>query len=386
MLGDFMDKVELLSPAGNLECLMYAVKNGADAVYFGGKKFGVRNFATNFDKEEIIKAIKYCHLYGVKVYITVNTLCFEEELEEVLQYIEFLYENQVDALIMQDLGLMSIVREKYPNLPIHASTQFHNHNSYVLKLLEKMGVKRAVLAREMSLNEIKKMNTSLDKEIFIHGALCVCYSGCCLFSAMHGKRSGNRGECVGSCRLPYKLLENNKAIKTNGDYILSTRSLCTIENIDKIIESGVASLKIEGRMKSKEYVGYITRLYRNKIDSYYKNKNIKVLNNEINNIKKLYNRELTSGYLFDNFGNKLMNIKTSNHIGTNLGTVLEIDKKKIRIKLKDNLSQGDGIRFDNGKGFIVNKLYDKNNKLVNKLSSGEIAIVDNKDDKRFQRS
>jgi len=373
-----MKKVELLSPAGNMECLKSAVQNGADAVYIGGKKFGARAFANNFDYDELVKAIKYCHLYGVKVYVTVNTICYENEINEALKYIEFLHINHVDALIMQDLGLISLVRKMYPNLEIHASTQMHNHNDSGLTYLKKIGVKRVVLDREMSLDEINSLETDIDKEIFIHGALCVSYSGCCLFSAMHGGRSGNRGECVGACRLPYKLLENGKEVIIYGDYPLSTKSLCTINNINEILNSNVVSLKIEGRMKSSEYVGYITRLYREKIDEYYLHKNYSITDEEITNIKKLYNRELTSGYLFNNYGSELMNIKTSNHIGVILGNIIKVDDKKIYISLKDELNQEDGIRFDNDKGMIVNKLYNKKGLLVNHLDKGDIAILDNK--------
>lgn len=372
-----MKKVELLSPAGNMESLISAVQNGADAVYVGGKKFGARAYASNFDYNEMIEAIKYCHLYGVKIYVTVNTICFEDEIEDVLSYIEFLYTNNVDALIMQDFGLISIVRKKFPNMEIHASTQMHNHNDSGLALLKNLGVKRAVLDRELSLDEIKKLKTDIEKEIFVHGALCVSYSGCCLFSAMHGKRSGNRGECVGVCRLPYKLLENNEEIQTNGDYLLSTRSLCTIKHIDKLIESGVSSFKIEGRMKSKEYVGYITRIYRKKIDEYYLNKKYHVTEEEINNFKKLYNRNFTEGFLFND---NIINIKSSNHIGVLLGNVIKIDKNKIIIKLLDDLNQGDGIRFDNYKGMIINKLYNENGLLTNRVLKGSIAILDNKID------
>ena len=373
-----MRKVELLSPAGNMECLISAVQNGADAVYVGGKKFGARAFANNFDYDELVSAIKYCHLYGVKIYVTVNTICFENELEEALNYIEFLYNNHVDALIMQDLGLISAARVKYPNLEIHASTQMHNHNDNGLLALKELGIKRVVLDREMSLDEINNLKTDIDKEVFIHGALCVSYSGCCLFSAMHGGRSGNRGECVGSCRLPYKLLENDNEISTNGNYVLSTKSLCTINNLGKLIESGITSFKIEGRMKSKEYVGYITKLYREKIDEYYLNKYYNVSHDELNNIKKLYNRELTSGYLFNNYGDTLMNIKSSNHIGVHLGSIIKVDRKKIYIKLDEELNQEDGIRFDNDKGMIVNKLYNQKDLLVNSLPSGSVAVVDNK--------
>ncbi len=373
-----MNKVELLSPAGNMECLISAVQNGADAVYLGGKKFGARQFAENFDYNQMIEAIKYCHLYGVKIYVTVNTICYEEEIEEAIKYIEFLYDNNVDALIMQDLGLISLAKKRFPNLEIHASTQAHNHNDEGLEQLKKLGVKRAVLARELSINEIKKLKCNIEKEIFIHGALCVSYSGCCLFSAMHGSRSGNRGECVGCCRLPYKLFENGKEIKTDGEYLLSTRSLCTIKNINEILDLDVKSLKIEGRMKSKEYVGYITRIYRKAIDNYYNKKQINIDEEEIKNIKKLYNRELTNGYLFtDNYSN-IMNIRSSNHIGIPLGNVLSIDRKFIKIKLLEDFCQEDGIRFDNSKGMIANKIYDEKGKLVNKVLKGNIALIDNK--------
>ena len=188
-----MKKVELLSPVGNMETLYFAIHNGCDAVYFAGKKFGARKFANNFSEEEIVEAIKYCHLYGVKAYITVNTLMFDNELEEVLEYIDFLHKSNVDALIMQDIGLIKKTHELYPNLEIHISTQSHNHNDHGIDFFEKLGATRIVLDREMSLDEINRLNTKLEKEVFIHGALCVSYSGCCLFSSMNGGRSGNRG-------------------------------------------------------------------------------------------------------------------------------------------------------------------------------------------------
>ena len=258
------------------------------------------------------------------------------------------------------------------------STQAHNNNSYGVDYLKKLGATRVVLARELSLDEIKKINVDIEKEVFVHGALCVSYSGCCLFSSMNGGRSGNRGECVGSCRLPYQLCKNGKVVKTDGDYLLSTKSLCTIDKVPELIESGITSFKIEGRMKSPEYVGYVTRLYRNKIDDYYNQKKCLVRDDEIDNLKKLYNRELTHGYLFNESGNALMNIKTSNHIGVRLGKVIEVDKKKIKIKLYDDLNQEDGIRFDNDSGMIVNKLYNSKGLLVNSLKKGDIAVVDNK--------
>lgn len=373
-----MKKVELLSPAGNMECLMSAVQNGADAVYLGGKKFGARAFANNFDGEEMIKAIKYCHLYGVKIYVTVNTLVYDSEMKEALEYVSFLHKNGVDALIVQDIGLIRKIRQIYPNLELHASTQCHNHSKDSVLEMQKLGVKRVVLARELSLEEIKNIDVDIEKEVFVHGALCVSYSGCCLFSSMNGGRSGNRGECTGCCRLPYKLIKNGKELKTNGDYLLSTRSLCTITKIKELIESGITSFKIEGRMKSPEYTGYITRIYKEKIDDYYNKKNISVSSEEIDNIKKLYNRKLTLGYLFGEHGKNLMNIETSNHIGLEIGKVIYVDSKVIKIKLDQDLYQEDGIRFGNDKGMIVNKLYDQKMRLVNRIEKGNIAVLDNK--------
>ena len=373
-----MKKVELLSPVGNMETLPFAIHNGCDAVYFAGKKFGARKFANNFDYEEIEEAIKYCHLYGVKVYITVNTLMYDDEISEVMEYIDFLHRSNVDAIIMQDIGLIKKVHETYPNLEIHISTQSHNHNDEGIDFFEKLGATRIVLDREMSLDEIKRLNTNLEKEVFIHGALCVSYSGCCLFSSMNGGRSGNRGECVASCRLKYELYKNDEKIKTDGEYLLSTKELNTLNRVKELIEAGISSFKIEGRMKSPEYVGFVTRLYRIMIDKYYNNEDMTLNEEDLYNLKKLYNREFTEGYLFNNSGKKLMNIKTPNHLGVELGQVIEYNKKYITIKLTDDVKQEDGIRLPNNEGMILNRLYNKKLLLVNKLSKGDILVIDNK--------
>lgn len=373
-----MKKVELLSPVGNMETLLFAIHNGCDAVYFAGKKFGARHFADNFTEEEIVKAIKYCHLYGVKAYITVNTLLFDDELDEVLDYIEFLHKNGVDALIMQDIGLIKRTHEKYPNLEIHVSTQAHNHNDAGIEFFKQIGATRVVLDREMSLEEIKNLKSKIKKEVFVHGALCVCYSGCCLFSSMNGGRSGNRGECVASCRLPYELFKNDEKINTEGEYLLSTKELNTLNRIKDLIDVGIDSFKIEGRMKSPEYVGFVTRLYRTMIDKYYNNEDMTLNDKDLYNLKKLYNREFTEGYLFNNYGKTLMNIKSPNHLGVKIGNVIECSKKYIKIKLEDDLKQEDGIRLPNNEGMILNKIYNKNLLLVNSLKKGDIAFIDNK--------
>jgi len=373
-------KKELLSPAGNMLSLKAAVNAGADAIYIGGKKFGARKFANNFTDEELENAIKYCHLYGVKVYVTVNTIIYENELDECINYISFLHKIGVDALIIQDIGLITIIRKKFPNLEIHASTQCHNYNNYQFKLLEELGVKRVVLAREMELDEIKNIDTSLEKEAFIHGAICISYSGQCLFSSLIMNRSGNRGECAGMCRLPYDLLENNKKINTD-KYLLSPKELCTISRFKEIIESDIVSFKIEGRMKSPEYVYLVTKIYRTLIDKYYNNEELEITDSDYKNLKILFNREFTLGHLFNQKDNDLMNIKSPNHIGIEIGKVININKKYITILLDEDIYQEDGIRFiSNNKGMIVNFLYDKDLKLINSSKKGTIINIDNRVD------
>ena len=230
-----MKKIELLAPAGNMESLISAIMAGCDAVYISGKKYGARAFANNFSFEEIVEAIKLAHLYDVKVYVTVNTLIYESEMDDFLKYIEFLYRNNVDAVIMQDLGAMDLVRQVYPKLEIHASTQMNIHSLETVKLLEKLNIKRCVLAREMSLSEIKniKDNSNMELEVFVQGALCISYSGQCLMSSLIGARSGNRGTCAQCCRMKYDLIKDNKIVNKD-KYILSTKDLCTLKNIDKL--------------------------------------------------------------------------------------------------------------------------------------------------------
>lgn len=374
-----MIKKELLSPVGNWESLVEAIHNGCDAVYLGGKKFGARAFADNFNEGEMVKAIKYCHLYGVKIYVTVNTMIFENELEESLDFIRFLHRNNVDAVIMQDLGLIKLVKETFPNLEIHASTQMHNHNKEQIKLLEKLGIKRVVLARELTIEEINDFETPLEIEAFIHGALCISYSGQCLFSSLLIGRSGNRGSCAGVCRLPFVLMKNESVMKTNGNYLLSPKEFSTLEHFQEIMESNIYSLKIEGRMKSPGYVGFVTRLYRNLIDSYNEKKPLRISEKEMDKLKVLFNRGFTKGHLFGDKNEKLMNIKTPNHQGIPLGSVLEITKSKIKIKLDYDLHQEDGIRFSSvDKGFIVNFLYDLEGRLISSAKKGSVVFVDNK--------
>lgn len=367
-----MIKHELLAPAGNMECLKQAIFSGADAVYVGCKKFGARKFASNFTNDEIIEAIKLCHLYGVKIYATMNTLVKNDEVDSFLNQAEFLHKNGIDAILIQDFGMLCLVLEKYPNLEVHASTQANTSSKETAELFYKLGVKRVVFSREMSLEEINSIDVPIEKEVFVHGALCICYSGCCLMSSQIGHRSGNLGECAGSCRLPYTLKHNGK-ILANNKYLLSTKELNTSTNFKELLESNISCFKIEGRMKSPEYVGFITRFYRNLIDNY-EQTNIKKANSEL---KTIFNRGFTTGHLFNCTEEELMNTKSPNHIGLQIGKVIEVTKDKIKIKLDKPLNQQDGIRFLNSnKGLIVNYLYNKNKKLVN--TATDICYIDNK--------
>ena len=250
---------ELLSPAGDFECLVAAVEGGADAVYVGGKRFGARAFAKNFDMDELARAVVYCHLHRVKLYVTVNTLVEDKELPELVDYAAELYRIGVDALIIADLGAISEIKKYVPELTLHASTQMSVHNTLGANAATSLGVTRCVVARELPLDEIKRVVdcSECEIEVFLHGALCVCHSGQCLFSSLVGGRSGNRGECAQPCRLPF-----------NGKYPLSLKDLSLASHIEELIDSGVSSLKIEGRMKSPTYVYNVTKIYRALLDGH----------------------------------------------------------------------------------------------------------------------
>lgn len=376
-----MKKPELLSPVGNMECLKAAIHGGCDAVYLGGYTFGARNFAGNFSDEEMIIAINYAHLYGVKVYVTVNTLIYDDEVETFINYIDFLHKNNVDAIIIQDLGMMDLVRKTYPNLEIHASTQMHIHNLEGVKFASDMGFKRVVLARETNyelLKEIKEKN-NIELEVFIHGALCMSYSGQCLMSYFLNERSGNRGTCSQPCRMKYDIISDNKKVN-KFQYLLSTKDLNTINNIGKLIDIGIDSLKIEGRMKRPEYVYLITKLYRKAIDNYILNGNVEIKEEDILEMKKLFNREFTRGFLFNEDNDNFTNEYRPNHLGVEIGQVIDCKNKKITIKLNDNVHQGDGIRIIDNEdiGFNLNKIY-KNGLLVNSGNKGDIIEVDSRE-------
>lgn len=293
-----MNNMELLAPAGNFECLVAAVQSGADAVYLSGKLFGARSFADNFSLEEIEKAVDYCHIRSARVYVTVNTLILDTEFEELCDYLRFLNRIGVDGIIVQDLGIVQVAAQIVPDLPIHASTQMTVMNSAGVRTLEKMGIKRVVLAREVSLDDIKEIskNTTAELEIFAHGALCMSYSGQCLMSSIIGGRSGNRGKCAQPCRLPYSV--NGKSKKA---FYMSLKDLAALEHIEELRMAGIASLKIEGRMKGPAYVAAVVGVYRKYIDNPHP-----VEEKDIELLDMIFNRGgLTDGYLTGNKGTNM---------------------------------------------------------------------------------
>ena len=356
-------KVELLAPVGSYEAFISAINNGADAIYLAGEHFGAREKAT-FTNEQIQEMIKYAHIREVRVHVVINTLIYDDEVDKVMEFVDFLYNNDVDAVIVQDLGIITLINKTYPDLEIHASTQLNTMNYKQAKILKELGVKRVILAREANLESVKEIldKVGIDVEVFAHGALCMGYSGQCLLSSFTMKKSGNRGECLQLCRLPYAFMMNEKKIDVNGEYLLSCKDLNTLDYLDKIIESGVTSLKIEGRVKNATYVGKVVSIYRKYIDNYYKNKQIDVEEKDINDLKKVFNREFTKGYLLNEKPRDIVNTFRPNNIGVKIGQVVKVERNKATIKLSDILTQGDGIRFvgnGNDTGMIVNKMYRK---------------------------
>lgn len=372
-----MKQVELLAPAGDQESLIAAIQNGANAIYLGGTLFNARAFAKNFDKEQLLWAVEYAHLRNVRIFVTVNTLYKDDEIKELIDYIDYLYQIQVDALIIQDIGLFNIVRHRYPDFEVHMSTQASVMNKYGVQYFEKRGAKRVVLARENTLEEIKEIcaSTSLDIEVFVHGALCVGYSGQCLMSSFIGKRSGNRGQCAQPCRLKYRLLKDNQLLEDKYPYLLSPKDLMTINHIGDLIDAGVYSFKIEGRMKRPEYVGSVIRAYRKAIDQHLNYKN-ESLEDNIYQMKSMFNRDYTQGYIFHD--SKIVEGDYSGNKGMIIGKVISYNKKNKRavVQLESFLKQGDSIVFENiDKGRPVNKIY-KNHRLVAQAFKGDVVEIE----------
>lgn len=344
-----MKKPELLSPAGSMDSLKAAVNCGCDAVYLGGKQFSARQYAGNFSLEELEAACDYCHLRGVKVYVTVNTIYKNEELKGFLAYIQRLYEMGVDALILQDVGAAKLVREHFPDFSLHASTQMTCNSLADVRYWESQGFDKIVLSRELSIEEIRTITEAVDAEIetFVHGALCVCYSGQCIMSSMLGGRSGNRGRCAQTCRLPYTLYQGYDP-KAEG-YLLSPKDVMTVQILPQLIEAGIASLKIEGRMKSPEYVGGVTRIYRKYIDLYEKDpEKYTVDPADIKALQQLFNRGgFTEGYYTSFAGRDMMSVERPKPWGLKVGIVDQYlpKHKKVVIRTREPLVPGDGLEI-----------------------------------------
>ena len=343
-------KVELLAPAGGVEQFIAAVENGADAIYLGGRSFNARMKAGNFDDAMLVKAVDFAHKRGVDVHVAMNILLRDDELRDALEYVTFLYETGVDALIVQDLGLASLIYKNLPDFPLHLSTQGTVHSLDGVKAAERMGFRRVVLSRELSCEEIKFIcaNTKTEIETFVHGAICICYSGQCQLSRAFGGRSGNRGECAQPCRLKYNSFDEDVRLMEKGSHALSPKDLSLVDHLGKLAEAGVTSLKIEGRMKSPEYVGVVVGIYRKYLDEYYRNRYYEVSARDRNALEQIFNRGgFTDQYLKGNSDDRLMSKNIPKHNGILIGEV----KKKVKgtdlvdVKLFKNLSLGDGIEI-----------------------------------------
>ena len=371
--------VELLSPVGNFECLKAAVQNGANSVYFGADIFSARAFASNFSIDELEKAIQYAKIRGVKTHLTLNTLVTDTEFESAINVAEKAYEFGIDAIIVQDLGLAMTLMRAFPDLPIHGSTQMTVHNLNGALKLQELGFRRVVLARELSVNEIDYIckNTDIEIETFIHGALCISYSGQCLFSSMLGGRSGNRGKCAGPCRLPFELLENNKTI--NSGYLLSTRDLCGLEFIPELIQAGVKSFKIEGRMKSPEYVATVTRIYRKYIDLALSDNEYVIDEDDKKELLQVFNRGMSSsGHLSNEANRNLVFKEKPNNMGLFLGKVQKYSHKKgyITVKLNEPIGIGDTISLEKEQGsYTISELMDTNMKNIKFTEIGQTVVI-----------
>ena len=379
-----MNKVELLAPAGSFEALQAAINAGADAIYLGGSSFGARQYASNFDSEELIKAVDLAHLYRIKIYVTVNTLIDNYEIAALIEYLQFLELIGVDAIIVQDIGVVELAKQVAPNLQLHASTQMSIMNSAGVAFAEKQGIKRVVLARECSLLELAEMRklTNLELEVFVHGALCVCYSGQCLMSSLIGGRSGNRGRCAQPCRLQYKLVDDEEKellSAENGQYLLSPKDLNTIELIPELINAGVTSFKIEGRMKRPEYVGIVVDAYRRAIDSFYQ-KQFTVPADDKRNLTQIFNRDFTTAYLEERPGKTMISDKRPNNRGVQIGRVQTYDRLSnlVTIKLEETLRIGDGIEFwvtvGGRVGMIINYLEVEGQEVTEAFKGQEVTF------------
>ncbi|MFE5324068.1 DUF3656 domain-containing protein [Paenibacillus sp. NPDC056579] len=386
--------IELLAPAGDWDCLRAAVANGADAVFFGVEKFNARARANNFHTEELPDIMSFLHLYGVKGFLTFNILVFEDELDEARKLIEACVDAGVDAVIVQDLGLVKMIRDISPDFPIHGSTQMTITSPEAVEFTKPFDMERVVLGRENNLKQIKQIGdqAKLPMEVFVHGALCVSYSGQCLTSEMWGGRSANRGECAQACRLPYDLMVDGVQ-KPMGDiaYLLSPKDLAALELVPELIEAGVTSFKIEGRLKSPEYVANVVSKYRRAIDRYFEDGNAKPTKEELRELEQSFSRGFTYGFLKGTNNKQLVEGTYPKSRGVYLGRVKQVLRDGVVCELEAPLKRGDGICFDAGdptkkeEGGRVYDIRRKGVKLEGEAPGGLIEIVPGRNDVNLNR-
>lgn len=364
--------IEILAPAGTMESLYAAVSNGANAIYLGGKTFGARAYAGNFDEQELKQAIAYAHERNVKIYVTTNILVMDSEVTDFLEYVSFLYQNDVDALIIQDIGMVHLLRNIFPNMPLHSSTQMTVINSLDTLYVKKLGIERVVYARENSVEELKEIQqkTGMESETFVHGALCICYSGNCLFSTMMTNRSGNRGSCSQNCRMKYRLEKNGTCVDSG--YLLSAKDLSTLTQVGQLIESGIDSWKIEGRMKRPEYVATVVKHYSDMKEHANQIPLIERYQRE-DEIRHIFQREYTTGFLLNDENKNIVNPLIPKNKGILIGKVLRNDRerKRLKILLEKDIEVGDGLSTGEKVGRIL-----VGNNIVNSAQSGQEIELD----------
>ena len=375
-----MDKIELLAPAGDLEKLKMAIRYGADAVYLGGESFGLRRASKNFSIEQIEEGIKFAHERGKKVYITLNIVPHDKDMEGLEEYVTKLYEIKADAVIVSDVGMYSVIKRTVPELPIHISTQASVTNYETIMFWYNLGVRRVVLARELSFEEIKSLTNripeDLEIEAFVHGAMCMSYSGRCLISNYMTGRDANRGDCAHPCRYKYALVEEKRPGEyfpvfedEDGTFIMNSKDLCMIEHIDKVVNSGIKSFKIEGRVKSAYYVATVIRAYRIVIDEYYKDPKNYIFDNKwLKEIKKASHRDFTTGFYFGKPTHEAQVYSTSSYVrGYDfIGMILDYNEetKIATIEQRNRIFKGEEIEiFGPYKEFFtqtIEKMWDEN--------------------------
>lgn len=379
-----MKKIELLAPAGDLEKLKYAIHYGADAVYLAGPDFGMRKASKNFTNEQLLEAIEFVHENNKKIYITLNIIPHNEDLVGLKEYVQFLVESKVDALIVSDPGIYSVIRSVSKDIEIHLSTQASVTNYETVRFWEDMGVKRIVLARELSLEEIEKIKSevpNVDLEVFVHGAMCISYSGRCLLSNYMTGRDANRGDCAQACRWKYNLVEEKRPGEyypieedDNGTFIFNSKDLCMIKHIPELFEANVDSLKIEGRVKTLYYVATVIRSYRLAIDAYYNGTYTKELATELlDEIKKVSHRDFTTGFFFKKPDENDQLYTTSSYIRNYdfVGIVLDYDKesKIATIEQRNRIFSGDELE-------VFGPEYEYNKFIMGEMVNSEGEVVD----------